>query len=78
VDSTAAAVCAGFAAECRAGRQETSIGSSGHRPRAQQQRRRSMALSSKCTQCHVDRRVKEAGNRLLGKENTHCLFHAIE
>ena len=51
--STAAAACGGFAAECRAGRtyRSTAAGVG-----AQQQRRRSTALSSTCGQCHVDNR----------------------
>ena len=41
--------CGGFAAERRAGRRYRSTAAS-----AQQQRRHSTALSSKCGQCHVD------------------------
>ena len=43
--------CGGFAAERRAGRRYRSTAAS-----AQQQRRHSTALSSKCGQCHVDNR----------------------
>jgi len=50
--STAAAACGGFAAERPADRRYRSIAGSG----AQQQRRRSTALSNKCGQCHADSR----------------------
>ena len=59
--STAGAACGWFTAERLAGRRYQSIAGAG----AQQQRRRSTALSSKCGQCHVDSRVDEAEHRFV-------------
>jgi len=56
--SNAATACGGFAAEYG---QKISINSDG-RPAANVGR--TMALSSKCGQCHVDSRINEAEHRL--------------
>jgi len=61
--STDAAVAGGFAAERPAGMRYRSIAGAG----AQQQRRRSTALSSKCGQCHVD----SGGTRLNTDSSIH-------
>ena len=60
--STAAAACGGFAAERPAGRTYRSTAAG-----AQQQLRRSTALSSKCGQCHVDSRGTRLNADLLQK-----------
>jgi len=54
---TAAAACGGFVAERRVSRRYRSTPAGAG---AQQQRRRSTALSSKCGQCHVHSRLDEA------------------
>jgi len=69
--STAAAACGGFAAERPAGRRHRSIAAGAG---AQQQRRRSRALSSKCGQCHVDSRVDEAEHRLVKTRIAQSLY----
>jgi len=56
--SNAAAACGGFAAERRTHKRYRSTA-----PGAQQQQRRSPALSSKCGQCHVDSRINEGEHR---------------
>jgi len=57
---TAVVACGGFAAECCVGRRHQSTVAG-----AQQQRRRSMAFSSKCGQCHVDSRGTRLNTDLL-------------
>ena len=57
---TAVVACGGFAAECCVGRRHQSTVAG-----AQQQRRRSMAFSSKCGQCHVDSQGTRLNTDLL-------------
>jgi len=60
--SNTAAACGGFAAECHMRKRYQSTA-----PDARQQQRRSpgrsVALSSKCGQCHVDSRINKAEHR---------------
>jgi len=63
----AAVACGGFATERHAGRRYRSTAV------AQQQRRRSTAISSKCGQCHVDSRGTRLNTDLL-KLQIHIFF----
>ena len=67
--STAAAACGGFAAKHPAGRRYRSIAGAG----AQQQRRRSTAISRKCVQCRVDSRGTRLNTDLSRNKTEDCV-----